>query len=89
MAGVTEPIAIQSEYKGLVPIATYNPFLSSIGLPSKNEAWRLEGFLNFKSHYGEVRKTVCSKEVIRVNDSGNWEEAREYVLRRIREFSGG
>jgi hypothetical protein len=67
-----------------VTLAIYRPLMHPVGLPSKNESWKLEGTLKLRCYYGEWSLPIKTGYFA---ISGDWQEAKEHVAQIRKELT--
>ena len=71
-----------------ITLATYNPFFHPVGIPAKNDYWKLKVNLEFNCYYGKWRTGLIESGYFSVLTSAHtWEELRDWVARKIHDTS--
>jgi hypothetical protein len=72
-------VPIPREASPKISVANYYPFLCPIGLPTKNEQWRLEGSLNMQCPYGSWDILIETRHPFSVEHEGKWEDIKAWI----------
>lgn len=71
-----------------ITLAFYKPFLYPVGIPVRNDYWKLDVNLEFSCYYGEWWTRPIKSGYFTVLISGQtWEELRDWVVKKIHDTS--
>ena len=70
-----------------ITLAIYNPFLYPVGIPARNERWKLEANLLFACYYGEWSTGSIESHYFAVLSDQKWQDVRDLVLKKTHDTS--